>query len=550
MRKKLRVCAYCRVSSDRDEQINSLESQRRYFKEYIESQENWELGEIYYDEGISGTMTQKRENFKRMINDAMHGAMDLILTKEVSRFARNTVDTLSFTRKLKDQGVGVIFTIDNIDTREADGELRLTIMASLAQEESRKTSERVKWGQKRQMEKGVVFGRDMLGYTVKNGVLTINEKEVPIVRAIFHKYTNEGKGTHVIARELLEEGMRPKRIALWNNIIILRALRNEKYVGDLCQKKTITPNYLTHQKKYNRGEEEMIYISNHHEPIIDRDLWNRTQKELKRREPSKEQKVKHSNRYWCSGKLECGVCGRHFVGRKKKLKDGSPYKAWRCYAAANHGRLKMDADGEYVGCENQSYNEKTLASIVKFCILHIQMNREKLKNEIISEIQAVANIKSQEVNTKRIEQEIDTIKKKKRKVLDLLLSDDITKEDAKEQNDWYDSQIADLEKVLISYEESERILKAQMEEMQECIEVLDDIIGMRDSSSFEGNDEIVEEPELFYQEIVEKIVLYPENRVQVHISGIPFVFEIVVRNTGRREAYNTEIVSMQVLNVV
>lgn len=154
----------------------------------------------------------------------------------------------------------MIFTIDNIDTRDTDGELRLTIMASLAQEESRKTSERVKWGQKRRMELGVVFVRDLLGYTVKNGVLSINEEEVPVVKAIFHKYTNEGKGTHVIARELLEEGLRPKRIQQWSHTVILRALRNEKYLGDLCQKKTYTPDYLTHKKKYNCGQEEKVYI--------------------------------------------------------------------------------------------------------------------------------------------------------------------------------------------------------------------------------------------------------------------------------------------------
>ena len=131
----------------------------------------------------------------------------------------------------------------------------MTIMASIAQEESRKTSERVKWGQKRRMEQGVVFGRDMLGYTVQNGTLSVNEEEVPVVRAIFHKFTNDGKGTHVIARELLEEGMRPKRVKLWSNTIILRVLRNEKYVGDLCQKKTYTPNYLSHATNYNRGND-------------------------------------------------------------------------------------------------------------------------------------------------------------------------------------------------------------------------------------------------------------------------------------------------------
>ena len=253
--KILRVAAYARVSTDKEDQSNSLSSQRSYFAEFITNHENWKLSDVYYDEGISGTQTKKRTGFNQMIQDALNGELDLIITKEVCRFARNTVDTLSYTRQLKEAGVGVIFTIDNIDTRDSDGELRLTIMASIAQEESRKTSERVRWGQKRQMEKGVVFGRDLLGYTVHNGKLFINEEEVPVVKAIFHKYVNEGKGTHVIARELLEEGMRPKRIALWSNTVILRVLRNEKYVGDLLQKKTYTPNYLTHAKKYNHGEE-------------------------------------------------------------------------------------------------------------------------------------------------------------------------------------------------------------------------------------------------------------------------------------------------------
>ena len=151
--KKLKVAAYARVSTDKDDQANSLENQKQYFQSYILNHEDWDFVDVYFDEGISGTQTKKRLGFNKMIDDAENGDIDLIITKEVSRFARNTVDTLSYTRRLKDSGIGVIFTLDNIDTRQSDGEFRLTIMASIAQEESRKTSERVKWGQKRQMEK-------------------------------------------------------------------------------------------------------------------------------------------------------------------------------------------------------------------------------------------------------------------------------------------------------------------------------------------------------------------------------------------------------------
>lgn len=175
-----------------------------------------------------------------MIEDVQYKKIDLILTKEISRFARNTLDSIYYTRKLKNMGVGVIFINDGINTLDEDAELRLTIMASIAQEESRRISQRVKWGQKRQMEKGVVFGRELLGYNLKDGVLTINEQEAEIVRMIFHKFTNEGKGTHVIARELYEAGIKTKRGNLnWSNTTILRVLRNEKYVGDLCQKKLL-----------------------------------------------------------------------------------------------------------------------------------------------------------------------------------------------------------------------------------------------------------------------------------------------------------------------
>ena len=173
----LRVAAYCRVSTDREEQANSFESQCAFFRAWIERNPEWELVSVFADEGTSGTGTKKRKEFNRMIEAAKAGEIDLILTKEVSRFARNTVDTLQFTRELKKMGVHVLFLNDNIHTGDPSAELRLAIMASVAQEESRKTSERVKWGQKRRMEQGVVFGRDLLGYRVNDGKLTVHEYE-------------------------------------------------------------------------------------------------------------------------------------------------------------------------------------------------------------------------------------------------------------------------------------------------------------------------------------------------------------------------------------
>ena len=253
----IKVASYCRVSTDKDDQANSFESQQRYFRAYIDRQPEWELYQIYADEGITGTSTKKRAAFNQMIADARMGKFERILTKEVSRFSRNILDTIAYTRELKALGVGVLFLNDGISTLEPDAELRLSIMGSIAQEESRKTSSRVKWGQTRRMEQGVVFGRSLLGYDVKDGRLTVNPEGAELVRLIFHKYGVEKKGTTVIARELREAGYRTHRGGIrWNGSCIVKLLKNEKYVGDLIQKKTITPDYLTHAKKANHGEEK------------------------------------------------------------------------------------------------------------------------------------------------------------------------------------------------------------------------------------------------------------------------------------------------------
>lgn len=537
MKNKLRVAAYARVSTDKDDQINSLATQKSYFADFISSQSNMELSEVYFDEGISGTQTRKRVGFNRMIEDALNGKFNLILTKEVSRFARNTVDTLFYTRKLKEAGVGVIFTIDHIDTRQSDGELRLTIMASLAQEESRKTSERVKWGQQRRMEQGVVFGRDLLGYTVKNGVLSVNSEEVPVIKAIFHKYTNEGKGTHVIARELTEEGLKPKRISLWSAAVILRILRNEKYVGDLCQKKTFTPDYLTHKKKYNRGEEEKIYIKDHHEAIIDRGLWNRTQAELRRRSQSADQKSRHSRRYWCSGKICCGECGSRFVSRTKKLKTGI-YKAWRCYRAANHGILKTGADGKEIGCNNNSINERALFACMEYCVNLICQNRKQLRKEILSDIQAVWGGQITSIDEDKIRQKIDAIEEKKRKSFDAMLEGLLTKEGLIKQTEWYDNELSRLQTLLAENDQNNRQYRRQKEQMDDLEKTLDEILSFR------------EDNEMLYREILKKIVVYREaergcNQLVVWFQSLPLGIRLKIKSAWVGGEYHTEVLESE-----
>ncbi len=521
----LRVAAYCRVSTDSDEQHNSLESQRSYFRDYIGSKENWELAEVYYDEGVSGTSTRRRTGFNRMIDDAEAGKIDLIITKEVSRFARNTVDTLSYTRRLKEMGAGVIFINDNINTLEPDGELRLTIMASIAQEESRKTSERVKWGQKRRMEQGVVFGRSLLGYDVREGKLYINSEGAETVRLIFNKYVNERKGTHVIARELTESGICPMYVSQWSSSVILRILRNEKYTGDLWQKKTYTPDYLNHKRKYNKGAEEKVFIENHHEPIITRSLWNEAQRLLAVRVTDAEHKSRYSSRYWCSGKVVCGDCGSAYVSRTKYRKDGSTYKAWRCGCNAKYGAEKLNSFGNMVGCNNLSVNEQVLSEAVSFALKSLNLSKTAVINEIAAEITALTcNTDKQDIC--RIRKNIRSLEYKKQTLLDRYLEGIVASEDYRQQNSLYDEQIRALnERIthhMIHSETNNDEWKVRcMEYVNRCM-------------SFEALDDNV------YGELLEKITVFRDKTLEVKLKFFSAI-RMCYSTSGRGEGYRVNI---------
>lgn len=533
---KKRVAAYCRVSTDTEDQANSLQNQRDFFEDYINKRVDWELVDIYYDEGKSGTTTKKRDGFNRMIADCKQGIIDTVITKEVSRFARNVVDVLEYTRNLKSIGINVIFMSDNIDTATEDGEVRLSIMSTMAQEESRKTSLRVKFGQRRQMEKGVVFGRSLLGYDVKDGKLYINEEGADIVRSIFNKYTIEGKGTHVIARELYEEGIKPMRGREWNNVVILRALRNEKYVGDLCQGKTFTPDYQTHKKKYQNDTLQMVNIKNHHEPIISRELWDRTQTELKRRGPDENIKRRYSNRYWCSGKIYCGECRGHCVCRNKNQKNGK-YRAWRCGENAKHGSKKLGLYGEVIGCNNRSINERVLLAGVYFVINHIQLNRNKILNEMKAEINAIIRVQTID-DTSKIEAQIRKIENKKLRLIDNLLEGIVSKEDCTNQNKFYDEEISKFKHKKNDMLNRKTELELQVKRIEEYTNYIKKMLY------FDTPDERV------CSEVIEKITIYLGNQFEIKLKNVPMAVKLSYTTTGKNGNFTPEfeIISFPVSN--
>ena len=516
-----RVAAYCRVSTDHEDQANSFESQQRYFRQYIERNPDWELYEIFADEGISGTNTKKRSEFKRMIACAKEGDFDLIITKEISRFARNTLDSIYYTRDLKKHGVGVIFMNDNINTLDGDAELRLAIMSSIAQEESRKTSERVKWGQKRRMEQGVVFGRSMLGYDVKDGKMTINEEGAKIVRLIFHKFANENKGTHVIARELREAGITPMRVKEWSNTVILRVIRNEKYCGDLVQKKTFTPDFLSHEKKYNRGEEEFVIIKDHHEPIVSRDLFEKANRILDEKSLTQEGKAKHSNRYPFSGKIKCGCCGSSYVARYKNRNNGTRYKSWRCYKSATQGSPHTDKAGNPLGCSNPSIRNEDAVHIMYLVTRSLQLEEKKITANLLSVIQSVLSVNTDYSHIEKLKEQIQTVEDKRTQLIDLCISGAITKQEFITKREACDKEISELQDTISGIDQQHLLADQQESVMKEITAAIHELVSG------------VEYEDAFYSQILERMVVQSKDTVDVYLNLLPIKWSYAVAKASK-----------------
>ena len=350
MQKKRRVAAYARVSTDSDEQLSSYEAQVDFYTRHIKSNPEWEFVNVYTDEGISGTNTKKREGFNRMVTDALDGRIDLILTKSISRFARNTVDTLTAVRKLKEKGVEVYFEKENIYTLDAKGEVMITIMSSLAQEESRSISENVTWGKRRSMEEGkfsLVY-KYFLGYRKgEDGIPEIVDEEADIVREIYQMFL-DGKTIRSIADHLTKQGIpTPRGKEKWPVSTIMSILTNEKYKGDALLQKTYVADFLTKRVKKNCGEIPQYYIKNSHPAIIDPATFDLVQKEIERRRPNRRQLHRSSP---FTAKVICGDCGGYY-GRKVWHSNSKHRKfIWRC-------NQKYEAK---TTCSTPNLNESTL----------------------------------------------------------------------------------------------------------------------------------------------------------------------------------------------
>ena len=374
-REALRVAAYCRVSTNNEDQLLSFDNQVQYYTEYIANKPDYTLAGIYADEGISGVSTNKREQFKKMIKDCEDGKIDMVITKSISRFARNTQDCLQYSRKLKNLGIGIFFEKENINTLDAAGELLFTIMSSLAQEESRSISENCRWGIRTKFKQGVMHlnANHFLGYDKdEKGNLVINEAQAAIVRRVFDEFMN-GLNPEVIAAELNGEGVpgcmgEPK----WAVSTIMHILENEKYKGDALLQKYYTSDFLSKKSVRNMGQVEQVYVKDSHPPIVDRELWEAVQLEIERRRLFREKhNLQNMGRYTdvqpFTCKVICGKCGAVYW-RRTWTRGGRKIRVWQC---GQRYRQKGVA-----GCKGCNLFEKDLEKAFLMAWNGIVENRE------------------------------------------------------------------------------------------------------------------------------------------------------------------------------
>lgn len=343
---KKRVAAYARVSCDKDTMLHSLAAQIDYYRKYIIRNPEWEFVGMYADEAKTGTK-EDREQFQKLLSDCRSELIDMIVTKSISRFARNTVTLLGTVRELKELGINIFFEEQNINSVSEEGELMLTLLASQAQEESLSCSENCKWKIRKGFERGQPNTCTMLGYRLVNGEITLVPDEAEIVKEVFDLYLS-GCGVQKIANTLNERGVRTEKIPFWHLDTIRGILRNEKYMGDLLLQKSLSESHLTKRKVKNEGQLPQYYITENHEPILSREIFAAVQEEVQRR--ADQHKYNPGAKSVFTGKIQCSICGKNY---RRKI---TPYNTvWCCSTYNTRGKAY---------CASKVIPEETLTNCV------------------------------------------------------------------------------------------------------------------------------------------------------------------------------------------
>ena len=498
---RIRVAAYCRVATDGDEQLGSFESQKAYYEQKIKQNKEWVSAGIFADEAITGTKADKREGFQEMIRKCQNGEIDMILTKSISRFSRNTQDIIKYVRMLRDRNIAIVFEKENINTLDMNGEMLLTILSSLSQGEVESLSENVKMGLKMKMKRGELVGfNGCLGYDYHPDTksITVNEQEAETVRFIYNMYL-QGYGSSTIAKRLTEMGVKNKLGKVeWHDHGVMGIIKNEKYKGDILLGKTFTVDPISKRRLANMGEEDRYYIRDHHEPIVSREVWDKADEiRLKRVKPRLMENTGNRERYTrqftFSSMLECGYCGHKLSRRTRHQTTTTKKPVWQCMNAIKNG---------ISSCPNcKAIDEVIIENAFVDAFQLLADNFDDVLDSVLNTIEDVLKDDTELKRVKQLEKDISSIETKKSRLTDLLIDGKIEQED-------YDEKKLSFQRKLHQMTEEKACLEENIGQQKNISKRMDQL-----RKTLENEDILDEFDRIVFESIVEKVIVggYDEN---------------------------------------
>lgn len=518
VKSKLKVCAYCRVSTESNKQAESFDTQTTYYERYIKSNPKWEFAGVYADQGISGTTTYKRIEFNKMLNDCEKGKIDLIITKSISRFARNTADCLEVVRFLRNLNIGVYFERENINSLGAESELILSVLSSLAQDESRNISENTKWGIHKKFREGniKISSKRFLGYDLNDeGRLVINPEEAKIVRRIYKEYL-DGKSMNEIKKGL--ETDKIKTVTgkeKWQISTIKGILSNEKYYGDAVLQKTITIDYLTRKRKKNEGESIKYLVKNNHQSIISKEEFYKVQEIMTKRAveygniPGKREK--YNNRYALSGKIICGNCGAVFKRRTWNSKSPSKQIVWQCGTYIKEGKDS---------CNMKAIDDLTLKAVFVRAFNRFYTNKEQFLSSFMKNVEK--GLKNKEVENSELKTKMKHITEELKKVIRLHIQGEISKEDYENDYTKLKQELDDLKKIQLNNLED----KQNSQEFKTRIREIKNYLNNHDGLLTDFDDEV-------FEALVERVRVIGPTHVSFELKNGIVLEEKFIKKKGK-----------------
>lgn len=522
----LRVTFYARVSTEFNVQLNSLDNQITYYTDFIKSNPNWKYVEGYVDEGLSGVSTAKRERFNEMIEDGKNGLFDLIVTKEVSRFARNTLDSIQFTRELLSSGVAVYFQSDNINTLDEDSELRLTLMSSMAQDESRKISNRVRFGHHQAIKNGTVLGtNNMFGYTKKDGKLTINEEEAAFIRELFEMYSTGRFSMKQMEKHFYEKGIRNRKGNKLSHSTMGNIIRNPKYKGYYVGNKVVITDLFTKKQKFLPEDEWVMYKDETGETvpaIVSEELWEKANEVLYMRSQdviTAQHKTVHQNLF--TGKLICAHCGKPYYRKDAVGKGGEKMSKWVCSGKINNG-----ADS----CPSHAIYESEIKPVIEDIFRSGQQNIEELSACVLKLVSELLESDDNKNELLALSKEMETQHKMKAKLLKFNADGNMSDSEFFRMTAECDEEIAKLQAQMDT-------IKDNTKTEQEIKKELSNIRAILKAAEKHIDGEEIDKA--FVDRYIKEIIVYPEEdvtRLEIRLNAGTSV-EKILENTRSRTGH-------------